>query len=508
MGAIEDIYADLEVDVSEEQFREAVEEKVEQMGGLADEETAAMLIAHELDENEVNAVADIEAGMEEVKFVAKVTDVGELRTFERDDEDEDGRVVNVEVADETGRVRLAFWDQQAQAIADGQLAVGDVLRIKGRPKDGYNGLEVSVDEAQPDEDTEVAVDPEAGATVESLTLGQSDVTLRGLVLDTDSVRTFDRDDGSEGRVANFTLGDETGRVRVTLWDDRADRAEELAAGTAVEVVDGYVRERDGDLELHVGDRGAVEEIDEEVAFEPDADPIEGVEMDETADLAGVVRSADPKRTFDRDDGSEGQVRNVRIQDATGDIRVALWGEKADLEIAPGDEVFVADVEIQDGWQDDLEASASWRSTVVVLEDDATLPHAGGAADAGAGDAREGADDASAGESQGLDAFADGSAADASGGAAGGADSGDRSTSDGDGADADDGGGTDADDGGGTEAGEHVEFTGTVVQTGDPVVLDDGERTMTVETDATVQLGQEITVRGASDGDRLDAEDVF
>jgi len=33
---------------------EAVEPKVEQMGGLADEETAAMLIAHELDDGEVN----------------------------------------------------------------------------------------------------------------------------------------------------------------------------------------------------------------------------------------------------------------------------------------------------------------------------------------------------------------------------------------------------------------------------------------------------------------------
>ena len=62
MGAIEDIYADLEVDVSEEEFREAVEEKVEQMGGLADEETAAMLIAHDLDGGEVETIADVEPG--------------------------------------------------------------------------------------------------------------------------------------------------------------------------------------------------------------------------------------------------------------------------------------------------------------------------------------------------------------------------------------------------------------------------------------------------------------
>src|SRR6056297_1396709 len=379
MGSIADIYADLETDVSEEEFREAVEEKVEQMGGLADEETAAMLLAHELNEGEVETIADIEPGMDEVKFIAKVMAIGDLKTFERDGEDEDGRVINVEAADETAAVRLAFWDGQAVDIDEGQLEVGDVLRVKGRPKDGYNGLEVSVDKAERDDDATIDVEPGDGSTVEALTMGQSDVTLRGLVLDTDSIRTFDRDDGSEGRVSNLTLGDETGRIRVTLWDDRADRAEELDAGAAVEIIDGYVRERDGSLELHVGDQGAVDEVEDDVAFEPDADPIAEVELEATVDIAGVVRSADPKRTFDRDDGSEGQVRNVRIQDATGDIRVALWGDKADKDIAPGDEVLAADVEIQDGWQDDKEASASWNSTIVVLDDGADLATGGVAA---------------------------------------------------------------------------------------------------------------------------------
>ena len=46
------------------------------------------------------------------------------------------------------------------------------------------------------------------------------------------------------------------------------------------------------------------------------------------------------------------------------------------------------------------------------------------------------------------------------------------------------------------------------QTGDPVILDDGEETMQVDTDATLTLGQEVTARGRFDGDRLDAEDVF
>ena len=466
MGAIEDTYADLDADVSEEEFREAVEAKVEQMGGLADEETAAMLIAHELDGGEVDTIADIEPGLEEVKFLGKVTSVGELRTFERDDDDgdEEGHVLNLDVADESGAVRVAVWGDDAVGAAE-EISPGDVFRIKGRPKDGYNGVEVSADRLEPDEEAEIDVDIGGRITADSLSMGQSDVTLRGVVLDTDSIRTFDRDDGTEGRVSNLTLGDETGRVRVTLWDERADRAEELTAGQSVEIVDGYVRERDGSLELHVGSRSDIDELDEAVEFVPDADDIDSVEIDRTVDISGVVRSTDPKRTFDRDDGSEGQVRNVRVQDRTGDIRVALWGEKADLNLAPGDEVFCADVEIQDGWQDELEASAGWRSTVVVLD---------------------GAEPERGSESAGLDAFADGESPD---------------DADGDAADE-----PEPSDDASTDGPET--FTGTVVQPGDPVILDSGDETVHVETDADVHLGQEITVRGHRNGETFVAEDVF
>jgi replication factor A1 len=522
MGVIEDIYADLDTDeVSEEEFREAVESKVEQMGGLADEETAAMLIAHELDEREVEGVADVQPGMEEVKFVAKVVGVGDLRSFERDDEEEDGQVVNVEVADETGSIRVTFWDEQAGHAVE-HVEVGDDLRIAGRPRDGYNGVEVNVSRAEPAEDANVDVQVKDTYDVADLSLGLSDVNLRGRVLETTEIRTFDRDDGSEGRVANLSVGDETGRVRVTLWDDRTAHAAEFEGGDCVEVVDGYVRERDGALELHVGDRGKVVDVEETIEFEPDTADIDGLEIGETVDIAGVVRSADPIRTFDRDDGSEGQVRNVRVQDGTGDIRVALWGEKADADLGPGDEVVLTDVEIQDGWQDDVEASASWRSSVVPMVGDANL---GGSIDA---DASASGDDAGDdGGGTGLGAFTGDDADDAGGASDADADAGGDAASDADGAAAASDGGAadggaaaggataasveaDADDESGDDEpgeGERVEFTGTVVQAGDPVILDNGEETMTVATDASVTLGEQVTARGTLRDGHVDADEL-
>ena len=483
MGVIEDVYEDADPDVPFDEFESAVEEKVEQMGGLADEETAAMLVAHEMDDAEVSTIADVEPGMDDASFVGKVAAVGELREFERDGDDPNGRVVNVELADESGRITVTFWDRMADDAVE-RLAVGDVIEVAGRPKEGYNGLEVSVDDVNPDPEGDVDVD--VGSLdryqVADLTMGASDVTLVGRLLATDEIRTFDRDDGSEGRVSNLSVGDETGRVRVTLWDEAADYATELSPGSAIEIVDGYVRERDGDLELHVGSRGAVERVEADVSFEPETTTIESLELGQTADIAGGVVETSEKRTFDRDDGSEGQVRNVRLKDETGEIRVALWGEKADEDISLADRVVCTDVEIQEGWQDDLEASAGWGSTVVVLDD--------------ADDASAGGDRGGTGDTSGLGSFADNGTSGSSNDTGGSA------------------GETSGSSGSGTAVAETsdadgpVEFTGTVVQAGDPAVLDDGRETKRVETDETLRLGEEVTVRGPERDGTIDADDVF
>ena len=36
------------------------------------------------------------------------------------------------------------------------------------------------------------------------------------------IKEFTRDDGTIGRVGNLIVGDETGKIRVTLWDNIAD----------------------------------------------------------------------------------------------------------------------------------------------------------------------------------------------------------------------------------------------------------------------------------------------
>ena len=89
MNGIDEIYSKLSKSISKEEFTEKVSEKVEQMGGLCDEKTAAMLVAHDLGLNETESssqkVTDIKSDSGNVSFIAKVISVFPTREFTRSD---------------------------------------------------------------------------------------------------------------------------------------------------------------------------------------------------------------------------------------------------------------------------------------------------------------------------------------------------------------------------------------------------------------------------------------
>ncbi len=58
----------------------------------------------------------------------------------------------------------------------------------------------------------------------------------GKVISTTSPHEFQKSDGSTGIVADILLGDETGQVRVVLWDEKAQAAAEVEIGGVLEII--------------------------------------------------------------------------------------------------------------------------------------------------------------------------------------------------------------------------------------------------------------------------------
>jgi len=69
--------------------------------------------------------------------------------------------------------------------------------------------------------------------------------------------------GRKGKVASVILGDQTGTIRMSLWDQQTDMIEKLKPGMAVEVFGGYTRENGiGGVEIRLSGRGGVKILEQ------------------------------------------------------------------------------------------------------------------------------------------------------------------------------------------------------------------------------------------------------
>lgn len=97
--------------------------------------------------------------------------------------------------------------------------------------------------------------------IKSLVSGLRSVDIVARVMNTYEPREFERN-GKKGQVMNIVIGDETGTVRFSLWNDEVEQAKEIKEGDVLKISGGYVKNDNRDmLELRIG-RGTMEKTDQ------------------------------------------------------------------------------------------------------------------------------------------------------------------------------------------------------------------------------------------------------
>ena len=86
--------------------------------------------------------------------------------------------------------------------------------------------------------------------------GNVDITLD--VVDVGEVREFEKF-GRSGRVATAIAKDDTGDIKLSLWNEDIDK---VKAGDKIKITNGYVSEWQGELQLTTGRAGKLEVVEE------------------------------------------------------------------------------------------------------------------------------------------------------------------------------------------------------------------------------------------------------
>ncbi|MFB6159032.1 MAG: DUF2240 family protein [Candidatus Nanohalobium sp.] len=269
-----------ESELDEDEVKDEIDEKMEEFSGLVSEEGAAHLVAKEYgvqvaeEGAEDLKIDNIVPDMRKVHLTARVVGVSDLNTFERDEDEEDGKVQNLVLGDDTGTIRVTLWDEQTE-IAE-KIEEGDPIEIAGAysVEDNQGDAELRLgDEAQvkmAEEDDVPEVEAQTGTEevpIREITTEGNSYRVRGMLMKVytsnpfyrvhpetgDTVRededgNYVTDDGEEvdepeGRLAvSGVMDDGTETMRVVFFGDQAREVLEVSEETEKEMDNERVEE--------------------------------------------------------------------------------------------------------------------------------------------------------------------------------------------------------------------------------------------------------------------------
>ena len=193
-------------------------------------------------------------------------------------------------------------------------------------------------------DLEYDDDEEYGFSIKDIAEGQRNVEVTGKIMDISDVKGFSRKDGTKGKVRSIIIADNTGSIRLTLWNDKVQLVDNLKKGDVIEITNAFSRKWNNRIELNSGSDLNIEKLED---YDESKYPIvkEYYSISELtpnmpATIKGEITASYDKREFPRKDGSVGRVKSFILKDDTGTIRGTLWDDLAEIEINKGDVVEV------------------------------------------------------------------------------------------------------------------------------------------------------------------------
>lgn len=111
-----------------EEYDAKVQAAIEEWGGLLDRDAASMLVVERLGRSVATfaAISKLEEGSE-ASLRAEVVGISPTREFTRQD-GSSGRVVNLELRDESGFCRFPLWDEDVSLVERGRIRIGARVR--------------------------------------------------------------------------------------------------------------------------------------------------------------------------------------------------------------------------------------------------------------------------------------------------------------------------------------------------------------------------------------------
>jgi len=326
-------------------------------------------------------LSDIKLSNGEVNVVGLVDSPPKITAFTRDQRE--GSVLRTTITDQGGAVGMVAWNDKAQQLSE--LKKGDILqiiggRVKADPSGcpevhvGGGGIVSILREKPP----HLKLSLQKHCPVSSIRPNEKGLALLVKVISVGGVREFVRPSGQTSRYKPLLVGDNTGLVRLFLWDEKIELANALREGDILMVEDGQTREKAGEVFVSVASSGNLninpQAVDSVPGYPSKVFVAQLKDLSRPVIIEGLLIGDAELRTVQVGSGENIKVATLVLDDGTSRVRLSLWRELAERTsgLRAGTKVRFVGIQPQLGIQGELTMSSNNLTIIKILSDDSQV----------------------------------------------------------------------------------------------------------------------------------------
>lgn len=378
--------------LTREEIKNLIDKQIEDFSGLIDEEGAIVIVAKELGidvkSHQESAKMDTDQLIKDLKprinasVVGRIIEISDIRTFNKKDGSK-GSLLPFILEDTSGMIRCLAWgDFNTQIINDNNFKLNEIIRIvNGFAKPSQDGgLEIHIGsksrvQIQPDE-VDRALIPKINQTatkitpINQLSLKIPTLSIEGVITALYPTKKFTRQNGIEGKRASIQITDSTGVVYLTFWGDHCGKIKDLKEDQNVRIskLSPKTNYRDkSKIDLTATSSTEIISIEEETHLENSFIEIGNLlEKGGFGNIEGKIQEIDDVKSIQLKNGETKELQKLILADETGEILVAIWGDKVNPELKVDDSIQIKKVIAKvNSYSNEMEASLSTRSSIEI-----------------------------------------------------------------------------------------------------------------------------------------------
>ena len=168
--------------------------------------------------------------------------------------------------------------------------------------------------------------------ISELTTGQGNVDVEGSLSEVGETKVFSKF-GRELKVSNAILKDDSGTIKLTLWNEDVTR---FGEGDVVKITNGYVNEFQGEPQLTAGKFGKMEKVGEGEASESSEKGDQAKLSDDTAEKMGEDAAEDSAVEEAVKEEAPEETSEEQVEEASEELEEAAEEPEEKKEVAEED----------------------------------------------------------------------------------------------------------------------------------------------------------------------------